>query len=83
LQTFNGKNSRNLKNNLNLSAMSCSEKEQENIIKVKAPLFVTFCFFLNYSYTRDYRTNNNLMAGQSFNENLLYLSPVLKKENFY
>jgi hypothetical protein len=30
-----------------------------------------------------YRTNNNLMAGQSFNENLLYLSPVLKKENFY
>gem|GEM_PF-5518268 len=30
-----------------------------------------------------YRTNNNLMAGQSFNENLLYLSPVLKKVNFY
>ena len=38
--------------------------------------------FLSSSDTIIYRTNNNLMSGQSFNENLLYLSPVLKKGNF-
>jgi hypothetical protein len=31
----------------------------------------------------DFITFNNLLAGQSINENLLYLSPILKKVYFY
>jgi hypothetical protein len=39
--------------------------------------------FIKHSIANNYRTCNNLLSGQSFNENLLYLSPVLKKGIFY
>ena len=35
--------------------------------------------FIKYSFTNNYITYNNFRHGLSFNENLLYLSPVLKK----
>jgi hypothetical protein len=66
-----------------MKGRSCSEKEQKKLGKVKTSTHPEVSDFLNYSITNDYRTVNNLLSGQSFNENLLYLSPVLKKEYFY
>jgi len=39
--------------------------------------------FLKYSKTSYYISGNNFIAAQSFNEILLYLSPVFKKIDFY
>ena len=55
---------------------------RKNYDKVKPANITSVGTFLNYSEAIDYGTNNNLMAGQSFNENLLYLSPVSKKDKF-
>lgn len=38
---------------------------------------------LTSSSSNDYTALNNFSAAPVFNENLLYLSPILKKEYFY
>jgi hypothetical protein len=60
-----------------------SEPLWKNQVNRKYALCISIHIFLKSFVTLVYGFHNNLLAGQSFNENLLYLSPVLKKVYFY
>jgi hypothetical protein len=62
---------------------SISEPKRKNRAQVKYAFCVSIRIFLKSFVTLDYGFCNNLLAGQSFNENLLYLSPVIKKIYYY
>jgi hypothetical protein len=60
-----------------------SEPLWKSQVNQKYDLCTSTYIFLKSFVTLVYGFHNNLLAGQSFNENLLYLSPVLKKVYFY
>jgi hypothetical protein len=74
---------RELSNSQQIRESSCSEKADLIYLKVKSGNHLSALAFLKYSISIDYISTNNFPAGRSFNENLLYLSPVLKKVYFY